>query len=322
MKIAHVPADGLIIHSGALGDVICTLPAIRYLSAGLTFDFCCQKHISPVIRLFPTIQNVIDIQHPSMTSVFMTEMDNQTKKWFSSYAFILLFSFSNDWETRFQRIHPRVYRISPRPPKEQLIHTSEFILVSLKNNHLLSPDIRLLNDLILQKKTNCYKNTSTSLVLIHPGSGSAFKNWPFDCFFSLAKKLRQKGHSVKWLIGPSEDHQLHQLYHYGESIDNVLQTDQVKAIMDIFDFARYYIGNDSGISHLAALMGMDSTIIFGPSDARRWKPMGPKVNVIPEKPFCPPCFETSNRHCTHRNCFNEVSVENVLDSIFQKRTHR
>ena len=44
--------------------------------------------------------------------------------------------------------------------------------------------------------------------------------------------------------------------------------------------ARIYVGNDSGISHLAAAVGTPVLALFRSSDPRRWAPRGPTVNAV------------------------------------------
>jgi len=318
IMIVNVPADILMIHAGAIGDVICAIHGIRNLSSERTIDICCQKHIFPILHLLPGIQKTIDIHHTSITSMFMTQQNDELKKWLSSYAFILLFSFSQDWKTQLKKYHSVVYRIPPRPPKDQLIHVSDFINNTLISLDLLSDEKLLNNEFILQKKTKCYNNCFQSVCWIHPGSGSSFKNWSIDRFIGLAKKLRQEFHAVKLLLGPSEKKLFHFLDQHRESTDDVIQISQLKTIIDLFDPSHHFIGNDSGISHLAALLGLNVTVIFGPSDARRWKPIGSSVKAIPDVPFCPPCFEFGNRDCSHRNCLDQISVINVLEIVFNR----
>jgi ADP-heptose:LPS heptosyltransferase len=44
--------------------------------------------------------------------------------------------------------------------------------------------------------------------------------------------------------------------------------------------SRGYFGNDSGVSHLAAALGVPTVAVFGPTDPAVWAPLGPEVSVV------------------------------------------
>jgi ADP-heptose:LPS heptosyltransferase len=51
-------------------------------------------------------------------------------------------------------------------------------------------------------------------------------------------------------------------------------------LLDELASASAFVGNDSGPGHLAGIIGVPTVSIFGASDPVRWRPLGPKVNVI------------------------------------------
>lgn len=61
-----------------------------------------------------------------------------------------------------------------------------------------------------------------------------------------------------------------------------------------------YIGNDSGITHLAALLGIPTVAIFGASDPANWRPLGPTVKVVRAMP-------------TH--CMEQLAVDAVMEAL-------
>ncbi|MEE9264659.1 MAG: glycosyltransferase family 9 protein, partial [Vicinamibacteria bacterium] len=46
--------------------------------------------------------------------------------------------------------------------------------------------------------------------------------------------------------------------------------------------AGVYVGNDSGVSHLAAASGAPTIALFGPTDPSMWAPLGPQVEILPQ----------------------------------------
>jgi len=242
---------------------------------------------------------------------------SEIKNWLLSYEFIVLISFSQDWETHLKTNHPKICRIPPRPPTNENTHTAKFIVNAFQKNGLINENQSRIEDFILHKKSRSYRipQSRSQNFLIHPGSGSPLKNWPLDRFVSLSRELKQQGYSSHWIVGPAESKMLPLLTQYQVSQNDIIQTDQLERIMAVINQANHYIGNDSGMTHLAAIMGVTSTIIFGPSDARRWKPIGSYVNVISQDTSCPPCFETGSKTCAHRKCLHQISVSQVLQVV-------
>jgi ADP-heptose:LPS heptosyltransferase len=311
-------ADALIVHTGALGDVICALTAIESLFLQKKFDFCCQGHITPLFQIVPFIQNVFDINSPMITSIFLLSSYPGVKEWLKTYPLVILFSFSVDWESGFKKYNRNTVRIPPRPPVSEVVHTSQFIIDALKIKYLFKRNNPETQNFVLQKKTRSYKTFSGKYVCIHPGSGSPFKNWSIENFILLSHRLIQKDYSVLWLLGPAEDALTKILLDNNINSKNIVLTNTIQLIMQYFKQSDRFVGNDSGISHLAAYMGINTTVIFGPTDIRRWRPRGACVKSIPESlPVCSPCFEKGIRQCSHQKCLNEVSVSQVMD-IFEK----
>jgi len=314
----HTPGDTLIVHTGALGDVICALTAIDCFFSEMTIDFCCQGHIAPLLNSLNNIRNAFDINNPMMTSIFLGSNHSDIKDWLMGYSCIIIISFSKDWENSFHRYNQNTVRIPPRPPISETVHTSQFILNTLQCNNLISKNNSGLHDLILQKKTRSYKKSTGSQwksVCIHPGSGSSFKNWPIEKYLALSKQLHQKGLSVGWILGPAEKNLMKLLIHHVNH-KNIIQANNIQTIMHYLQQSGHFVGNDSGISHLSAYMGIDTTVLFGPSDVRRWRPIGACVKTIPNHfPVCSPCFEKGIRQCTHKKCLNDISVLQVIKMI-------
>lgn len=102
-------------------------------------------------------------------------------------------------------------------------------------------------------------------IVIHPFSGSKRKNWPLDCFRELA--VRSRLHA-DWLAGPEEE------------LAEAHRFDDLADVAAFIAGARLYIGNDSGITHLAAAVGVKTLAIFGPASPRIWVPRGENVHVI------------------------------------------
>jgi heptosyltransferase III len=107
----------------------------------------------------------------------------------------------------------------------------------------------------------------TGYAVIHPFSGSRRKDWPLEKYRALAARL-ERVMPVRWCSGP-EDPQL----------AGAVRIDDLYELARWLAGARLYIGNDSGITHLAAAAGAPVLALFGPTDPAVWAPRGPNVRV-------------------------------------------
>jgi ADP-heptose:LPS heptosyltransferase len=113
-------------------------------------------------------------------------------------------------------------------------------------------------------------------VLVHPGSGSAAKNWPVLRFASLIDRVS----AARLVVGEAD----------GAAADAVeaclgravprLSGMSVGELASRLAGCRAYVGNDSGVSHLAGLCGARSYVLFGPTSPVVWRPLGPRVRVV------------------------------------------
>jgi ADP-heptose:LPS heptosyltransferase len=119
-----------------------------------------------------------------------------------------------------------------------------------------------------------------NFILILPGSGSKAKNWPAENFVSLATILAPRIRSLA-ILGPAESG-LEPLFDAaGITVIARLELAEVAALARL---SQGFIGNDSGVSHLAAASGAPGVVIFGPTDPQRWRPLGP-ATVLRREPL-------------------------------------
>lgn len=117
-------------------------------------------------------------------------------------------------------------------------------------------------------------DSAGATVAVHPGSGSALKNWPRERFSELCRRLSREGESVAWITGPAEaDSAVPQGVREWRGFS-------LPVLAALLARCKVYIGNDSGVTHLAAAAGCPTIALFGASDPRVWAPRGPVVRVI------------------------------------------
>ena len=104
-----------------------------------------------------------------------------------------------------------------------------------------------------------------NFAVIHPFASSPQKRWPIESFREVAARLTIP---VKWCAGPEE------------ALENATRIDDLYDLACWLSTARVYIGNDSGIAHLAAAVGTPVVSIFLATDPQIWAPRGPHVTIL------------------------------------------
>ena len=140
------------------------------------------------------------------------------------------------------------------------------------------------------------------VIIIHPGSGSPAKNWLAEKFAVLAKKIRNKTSFEPIVIGgEADDGAIKSMRSLLPGLHFIVNT-PLMDVASILSVAGGYVGNDSGITHLAAVLGIPVVALFGPTDPAIWAPRGKKVTII--KSFLP-----SNES------LSEIGVEAVFQAL-------
>ena len=147
-----------------------------------------------------------------------------------------------------------------------------------------------------------------SLVL-HPGSGDPAKNLPLSVWRAAVETLcGETGLAPLVLQGPVERERGAGL---GDWQVERCACATLPELIDTLARAELVLGNDSGVVHLAAVLGLPTVVAFGPSDPGVWRPLGPRVVVVAPALTCAPCRAGPPGCCEHRSCLDRHSPERL-----------
>lgn len=150
-------------------------------------------------------------------------------------------------------------------------------------------------------------------IAVHAGSGGRLqgKRWPLDRFAALVRKLVAAGQPVVALGGADEMALGAALAAAGAGdLTGKLSLAQTAGVLQR---AAGYLGNDSGLMHLAAALGTRCVAIFGPTRERKNAPWGPGHRVLTASLECRPCYRNRPIACPRDYaCLTGISVEQVL----------
>ena len=279
----------LVIFPGALGDLICLVPAIRAI-ARRHRDSSIELMARPELARFAVGRIGIGAGHSidrrEVSTLFREKSapDEAAVEFFGQFAAIYSFFAADDPDFRrllaastggaasFHRFRPdgeghisRLYLESVDAAREPL------------DSHLdLSPaDLSSAEHLL-----NRVNAMPRKFVLLFPGSGSPRKNWPLDRFVQIAGETAPLTKTIA-VLGPAETAMVPALR---EAHVEILDDLELAIVAALASLATTFLGNDSGVSHLAAAAGCPGIVLFGPTDPARWRPLG-NVTVLRQDPL-------------------------------------
>jgi len=310
----------LVIHHGALGDVVCAFPALLRLKKLYgSITIICQSSIGQLAQEFDIADKWFPLEAAAFATLYSSHIDPMVKDILRSNRKIILFSRSRSLEkTLFSISENEVYRIPPRPGLDQKIHVTQHILSNLVRFRLLEESdkdtcMSLSLSIDSDRRTPQYDPLK---IIIHPGSGSRKKCWPISNFVKVASSMDANGKHPEFILGPAE-YDLYDILVQSKRFNtNVHKIEKLTELAGLLKTGGGFIGNDSGVSHLAAFIGLPTVAVFGPSDPKTWKPVGRAVKVVRPGLECSPCFETGTVGCEEIDCFNRITPKDVLAAFY------
>lgn len=158
------------------------------------------------------------------------------------------------------------------------------------------------------------------LVAVHPGSGSysTARRWPVGRYQELVQRLAVAGLSPIVVGGPGEE-TLGRVLGAGIDLTGRTTIGQLGAVLAGCDV---FIGNDSGVMHIAGAVGTPVVALFGPSNHGAWGPWDPSgrsVVLSAELP-CLPCFYRGHElgtpeGCPNRTCLELITVDQAVEAV-------
>jgi hypothetical protein len=258
----------LVIHTGGIGDFLMCCPTLIQLAEEGPVELLGRPERLRLAVAAGIATAAHDIDRVGFESVFGNP-NRRLRQFLSPMDRVIIWmKDTGEIKLGIRRCGiSEVHAFQGIPPENWKAHASEYYMDCL--GFQVAPPLRLP---ITPHKT--FED-----VIIHPGSGSRKKNWPSESFRSLTQALDERGRSVWWCIGPAEED-----FRIPEN-GHILRAESLEALARHLSGAHLYVGNDSGISHLAAAVGCRTIVIFGHTDPRVWAPLGFNVTVVQGQPW-------------------------------------
>jgi len=314
----------LIIHPGALGDILLAVPAIRCLSLRFPRHEIVLIAAATVSRLlwecgvisyWLPLEGQACLELFSGTSSISKELYSCVNRcdravvWMEDKEGVLGSFFQEFGVASVQIQSPFSKGLRARHQSDRFLETlGESTRDSLSERtvqvppHLLERGKDYLDALRIPHEQ--------SLALVHPGSGSVHKCLEPRRMASLIERLWQEGMYPLILEGPADRDAVGQALHFMSRPPLVLRDLDLSQLAGVFPQVALYIGHDSGVTHLSALLGVPTIAIFGPTDHHRWAPRGHHVTILRGSPCICESWATVKK-CEGKPCL-QVPIEKIL----------
>jgi lipopolysaccharide heptosyltransferase II len=152
--------------------------------------------------------------------------------------------------------------------------------------------------------------------LIHPAAALQTKQWATESFARVAEAVSERGLTPVAIVSPGERLVLESLRNQSSASIAGFTDLSLPEVTALAARARLFIGNDSGIAHIAAATGVPCVVIFGSSNVMHWRPwtIG-QSEVVREELTCQPCHGYFCAEFDQPQCILRVPVERVVGAI-------
>jgi ADP-heptose:LPS heptosyltransferase len=288
----------LILHNAALGDFVTFLPFLNLLIYNYPESeiiLYTNKKYFPLMQKFNKLNNR-NIDDLPLYKLFLNNPDLEQLEFFKYFNEIISFVGAHNviFKRNMQKLNKNSIFIFPHNKNYQNIHQCFYLINSypFKQKRFLYADVHL-------------EKREKKFFIIHPGSGSKSKNISLDFFKSLENNIKKKFNITSlWIGGEAEK--------YLKNKMNILISESINELLDSLSHALFYIGNDSGVSHVAAACNLLTFTFFTHTSPFIWAPLGRKSICFYKNLNCSPC----DNPCKNRECAN-FREKDVLDLLFK-----
>jgi heptosyltransferase-2 len=283
----------LVIRGGAIGDFILTLPAIAALRQAFpaaSLEVLGYSHIVDLAVAGRLADRVRSIDARPLAAFFARngELGEDMRDYFSEFDLIISYLYDPDgiFQTNVARCSPAQFIAGPHQPEQKKrIHAAKSFLRPLERLAIFDADcvprLRIASGSAAVNNLEQKLQDSPTLAL-HPGSGSELKNWPEERWAELLEWLLNETRFHLLIVGGEAEGQ--RLQSLAAALPpartRVAQNRPLAELAARLASCSGFIGHDSGISHLAAALGLPALLLWGDTAEEIWRPPSERVVLV------------------------------------------
>ncbi|PYS93103.1 MAG: hypothetical protein DMF64_06115 [Acidobacteria bacterium] len=331
----------LVVRLRSIGDTVLATPALDSLRRFLPrarIDIVLEDWVAPVLEGFDAVDNVIRVERGSALS--RIQVARQLRATHYDVAYNLHGGTTATLMVRASGARHRVgyayYQYSQlynhrAPLSSQLwgrekTHSVEQQLALLGWTGVPvtdRPPTRLVvtNDADASVRARLRAagiDASAPFALVHPAAAFDSKQWATENFARVVEVLHARGLPAVAIAAPPETEVVNNLRRVASAPIQTFADLSLPEVTALGARARLFVGNDSGIAHIAAAVKTPSVVIFGSSNVAHWRPWtNAPAMVVREEMACAPCPGYTCKEFGVAQCIRRVPVERVVAAIEQ-----
>ncbi|HEU5459242.1 MAG TPA: glycosyltransferase family 9 protein [Pyrinomonadaceae bacterium] len=328
----------LLVRLRSIGDTVLATPSAFALKRFLPYaevDILVEDWVAPVLKNHPHIDNVIVLERGGMMARARVARELRSANYDVVYNL-----HGGTTATFLTRATGAPHRVGFKTYQYAQLHThrapSPLLLWGQQKTHSVEQQLALLGwtgvpvtdrprtalgvapeaEAAINRRLAAAGLDDRKIALIHPAAAFATKQWAAENFARVVEFLAKRGFAPVAITAPHEIAVLESLLK--ELCDPILSFDDLSLpeVTALAARSQLFVGNDSGIAHIAAAVGTPSVVIFGSSNIAHWRPWNrAAAEVVFEEMPCQPCHGYFCEKFAKPECILRVPVPRVVAAI-------
>jgi lipopolysaccharide heptosyltransferase II len=329
----------LVVRLRSIGDTVLATPALNALRRflpGVRIDILLEDWIAPLLDGFEGVDNVIAVErkgagrrarvarrlratnydvvynlHGGTTATFLTRATGARHR--VGYS-----------EYRYSRLHNH---LAPSPVElwgREKLHSVEQQLGLIGWTGVPVSDLdptrlyvtNVAEASVASRLLAAGIEDGKPVALLHPAAAFDTKQWATENFARIAEYLDERGFKTVAIVAPHEAQIANVIREFSSAPISTFTDFSLPEVTALASRARLFVGNDSGIAHIAAAVRCPSVVIFGSSNVTHWRPWSNAPSeIVREELPCQPCPGYTCGEFDQPECIRRVPVERVSAAI-------
>ncbi|MDQ1638344.1 MAG: heptosyltransferase [Pyrinomonadaceae bacterium] len=328
----------LIVRLRSIGDTVLSTPSLTALKRFLPhaeIDILLEDWVAPLLEGSPYVDNIITMERGSVASRARVAARLRTRRYDVVYNL-----HGGTTATLLTRATGATHRVGYEAYQYSWLHNhrspSSSFLWKRDKTHSVEQQLALLGwtgvpvsdrppthlavteaaDAKIAERLRAQGIGAAPFVVIHPAAASDTKQWAATNFARVADALTDQGLAIVAISAPDQLPVIEALKKDSTAAILPLTNLSLPEVTALLARARLFVGNDSGIAHMAAAVETPAVVIFGSSNTAHWQPWASAAaEFVLEEMDCQPCHGYFCEKFEQPECIKRVPVERVMAAV-------